>query len=309
MIDFHLAERELAEPGIGLRERWRRAAGIGVQGWTMPRQFGGAEADARATALAMEGLGYACEDGRLIGDLNAQVWGCQHPLARLGTDDQRRRHLPGLIDGSLIAARATIEPDAGPDALALATTARPRGDRYVLEGTKTHVAHAGEADLLLVLARLRGTHGIDGLCTFLVERDAPGLHAANGDVFLERCEVPASALLGRPGDGMAALSDALELGRIFLLAATVGAMDRELEAFLRYDVSDRVADMKLRVETARLLVHRIAWLIDRDQPIALETALLMLHMRETPDVQRAVIARLLGQGGSCPLPLSGCAPR
>src|SRR3712207_5210836 len=116
------------------RDAWRRCAEFGIQGLAVPAEYGGVGADALTIMVALEGLGYACTDNGLIFSLNAQMWACQTPIARFGTDEQKRRYLPGLADGSLVGAHAISEPGSGSDAFALTTSAQPRAGGYVLDG-------------------------------------------------------------------------------------------------------------------------------------------------------------------------------
>jgi alkylation response protein AidB-like acyl-CoA dehydrogenase len=116
-------------------EGWRACAEVGIQGLPVPEEYGGSGANATTIVLALEALGYGCEDNGLIFALNAQMWACEVPLVRFGSEEQKRRYLPGLCDGSAIGAQAMSEPEAGSDALSLTTTAERRGDSYIDERT------------------------------------------------------------------------------------------------------------------------------------------------------------------------------
>lgn len=310
VVDF--ARRELAGParddGRLDRGRWRACAGLGIQGLPVAAEHGGSGADAMTTVVALEALGYGCADTGLIFSLNAHMWACAYPIQRAGTEEQRRRYLPGLCDGSLVGAHAMTEPGSGSDAFALATTATRDGDGYVLRGSKTFVTNAPDADLLLVFATTDRARPLAGVCAFLVERETPGLAVGRplrkmgletspiAEVFLEGCRVPASAMLGVPGAGVALFTAAMERERGFILASAVGTMERDLERCVAYArerrqfgrpigafqaVSHRVVDMRLRLETARLLVRQLAWRVDRGLPVALESALVKLHLSES----------------------------
>src|SRR5207248_813737 len=115
------------------RETWRKCADLGLLGLPVPSEYGGAGADTVTIAAALEGLGYGCSDNGLIFSVNAQIWSCEVPIVRFGTDAQRRRYLPGLCDGSLIAAHGMSEPDSGSDAFALRTTAKETDGGWVLD--------------------------------------------------------------------------------------------------------------------------------------------------------------------------------
>jgi hypothetical protein len=301
-------QRELTCPaGDDPRAAWRRCAEIGIQGLAVPVEYGGTGAGALTTIVAMEALGFGCADNGLLFAINAQMWACQYPIARFGTPAQKERYLPGLGDGSLIAAHAMTEPESGSDAFALRTTARRNGDRWVLHGSKVFVTNAPIADLFLVFATIDRRRAFGGLCAFLVPRAAPGLTvgpaarkmgldtSGMAELFLEDCEVPEDALLGKTGMGMAIFSAAMQRERSLILATTIGTMERSLQRCLDHAkerrqfgqpigkfqlVASRLVDMKLRLETARLLLYRLGWLIDHGRPSDLDAALVKLHLSE-----------------------------
>jgi alkylation response protein AidB-like acyl-CoA dehydrogenase len=309
------AQRELAgdvvardhEGGFD-RDAWRKLAEFGIHGLPAPKEYGGSEADTLTQVLAMEALGYGCRDNGLLFSLNAHLWACQHPVARFGTPEQKERFLPGLVDGTLIAAHGMSEPSSGSDAFALRTTAVADGDDYVLSGSKIWCTNGPVADLFLVFATLDRAKGFAGLCAFLVERGTPGftvgppIHKMGlrtspmSELFLDDCRVPASNLLGRRGGGMVVFTSSMDRERSLILACSVGTMERNLERTIEHArtrvqfgspigkfqaVSHRVVDMKLRLETARLLLYRLAWLMDRERPVGLDSALVKLHLSES----------------------------
>lgn len=307
------AQRELSTQPMPVdtdgfpREAWKRCAAFGIQSLPLPTEHGGSEADVLTLMAAMEALGYGCSDNGLLFALGAHMWACQDPIVKFGTDDQRRRWLPGLGDGSLIAAHAMSEPESGSDALSLRTTAIRVDDGFVLNGSKTFVTNAPAADLFLVFATLDRDRGFFGVSSFLVPRDTPGLTvgaplhkmglatAPMAEVFFDDCRVPADALLGRAGGGMMVFTHGMERERSLILACTVGTMQRSLERTVEHAktriqfgapigknqaVSHRIVDMSLRLETARLMLHRLGWLHDKGKPSAYDAALVKLHLSE-----------------------------
>jgi alkylation response protein AidB-like acyl-CoA dehydrogenase len=289
------------------RDAWSKCADFGLQGLPVPAEYGGAGADVTTTVAALEGLGYACTDNGLIFSLNAQMWSCELPILIFGSEEQKRKHLPRLCDGSLIAAHGMTEPESGSDAFNLSTTATRDGDGYVLDGSKTFVTNASEAGLFVLFATTDRSLGIGGLCAFLVERHTAGVTIGKplskmglrtspmNEVFFESCRVGPEHVLAEPGSGMAVFNSSMRWERSLILAASLGTMQRQLERCLAYgrerrqfgrpigsfqSVSNRIVDMKLRVETARLLVYRLAWLMDEGQASALESALAKLYVSE-----------------------------
>ncbi|HWT26001.1 MAG TPA: acyl-CoA dehydrogenase family protein [Solirubrobacteraceae bacterium] len=299
---------QLEAAGEFPRAAWDRCAAFGLQGLPIPPEYGGLGADPISIILALEALGYGCEDNGLIFSINAQLWACETPIVRFGTEEQKRRYLPGLADGSLIGAHAMSEPGSGSDAFALRTSAVRRGDAYVLDGGKTFVTNAPVADVFVVFATTDPSRGFAGLCAFLVDRDTPGLSLGRplgkmglktspmSEVFLDDCEVPADRLLGRPGGGMAVFNSSMEWERGCILASTVGSMQRQLERSIAYArerkqfgkpiganqaVSHRIADMKVRLEAARMLLYRLGWLMEQQRSSSLDTALTKLFLSES----------------------------
>jgi alkylation response protein AidB-like acyl-CoA dehydrogenase len=289
------------------REAWRKCAGLGLLGLPIPREYGGAGADAVTTMVALEALGYGCTDNGLIFSLNAQLWACETPIARYGTEEQKRRYLPGLCDGSLIAAHGMSEPGSGSDAFSMSTVAEPTDGGYVLNGSKTFVTNAPESDVFVVFATTDRTQGFAGVTGFVIENGTPGLTVGKplskmglrtspmSELFFEGCEVPQTCLLGKPGGGMAIFNSSMTWERSCILASTVGTMERQLERAIAYAqerrqfgqpiggfqaVAHKLVDMRLRLDTARLLLYRLGWLLDRGKPVALDSALVKLYLSE-----------------------------
>lgn len=298
------------------RALWRRCAEFGIQGLTVPADFGGGGYDVMTAVLVLEALGHACRDQGLLFSLHAHMWAVETPILRFGTDSQKARYLPGLCDGTLIGAHAMSEPDSGSDAFSLRTRAERRGDAYVLNGSKTFVTNAPVADVFVVFATVDRAKGMWGVTAFLVDRDAKGLSVGKkfekmglvtspiSEIYLEDCEVPAGNRLGREGQGAAIFNHSMAWERSCILASTVGAMARQLETCVRYAssrrqfgraigdfqlVSAKVADMKVRLETSRLLLYRAAWAQATGGNNALEGAMAKLYISEAA-VQSALDA-------------------
>ena len=141
-------------------EAWKRCAAFGIQGLPIPAEYGGAGADALTIVIAMEALGYGSRDNGLIFSLNAQMWSCEIPIVRFGTEEQKHRYLPGLCDGSVIGVQCMTEPDTGSDAFNLTATAVRKDGRYVLNGAKTFITNAPDRGRL---RRLRVDRQVQGL--------------------------------------------------------------------------------------------------------------------------------------------------
>jgi L-prolyl-PCP dehydrogenase len=304
-LDQDLAKRE--ETGEFSARAWRACAKFGIQGLPVPAELGGGGADILTTVLVMEGLGHGCHDNGLIFSLNAQLWSLELPLVKFGTPAQQQAYLPGLMSGDLIGVHAMTEPDSGSDAFSLRTRAERRDDGYVLNGTKLYITNAPVSDVVLVFAAQPERPRMAGISAFLVEKGTPGFTVTRGldkmglrtspmgEVVLDDCFVPAGNRLGREGAGMGVFNSAMAWERSCILASALGAMQRQLEACVEYtrvrkqfgqpigkfqSVSNKVADMYLRLEAARLLVYRAAWLGQQGKPVVAEAAAAKLFTSE-----------------------------
>lgn len=311
-VEFALGElnaghRERERAGEFSRGNWEKCAEFGVQGLPMPEQFGGTGADILTTMLVMEGLGYGCRDLGLLFALNAQMWSVQMPILHFGSDTQKQRWLPDLCSGKVIGAHGMTEPDSGSDAFSLKTRAVRRDGGYVLNGSKIFVTGAPVCDMALVFATLDPSRGQWGISAFIVERNTPGFTlggemdkmglrtAPMGELVLTDCYLPESCRLGPEGVGVSLFNSSMEWERSCILASHVGAMEYQLERAVQYakdrrqfgqpigkfqSVSNRIAGMKVRLETARLVLYKVAWLKKMNLPATVEAAIAKTYLSE-----------------------------
>jgi alkylation response protein AidB-like acyl-CoA dehydrogenase len=290
------------------RENWKKCAQMGILGLAVPEEYGGSATDILTTMLVMEGLGYGCRDNGLIFAMNAQMWSVQHPILTFGTEAQKRKYLPGLCGGELIGAHGMSEPDSGSDAYSLRTRAERTTQGYVLNGTKMFVTNAPVADIALIFATVNPAKGPGGITAFLVEKGTPGLRVSRniekmglrtspmGELILDDCVLPVESRLGPEGAGPSIFNSSMEWERSCILGGHIGAMERQLEDCIRYvrerrqfgqpigkfqSVANRIADMKLRLETARLLLYKVAWQKQMGKPAIMEAALAKLYLSES----------------------------
>jgi hypothetical protein len=289
------------------RESWKKCAALGIQGLPVPEEYGGSGSDPLTIMLCMEALGYGCRDNGLIFSMSAHMWSCEIPIVKFGTDAQKRRYLPGLSDGSLVGVQAMTEPGSGSDAYSLATSAVKRDGFYILNGEKTFVTNAPMADIFIVFASSDGRKGFGALSAFIVEREARGLTVGRpfhkmglrtspmSDVAFSDCEVREENLLAGPGAGMAIFNSSMEWERSCILASAIGTMQRQLERCTSYaqerhqfgraigkfqGVSHKVVDMRLRLETARLLLYQQGWRKSQGKSSPLDAAMVKLYLSE-----------------------------
>ena len=305
-LDADLARRD--KDGEFSADLWKKCAEFGVQGMPFPSEYGGQDVDLLTTLLVMEGLGYACKDSGLLFALNAQMWSVQMPIFRSGSDEQKKKYLSKMCSGEWIGAHAMSEPDSGSDAFGLKTTAERSGDHYVLNGTKTFVSSAPAADLFVTFATVDKAKGFMGVTPFIVERGFDGVSVGQpiskmglktapfAEVFFADCRVPVENRIGKEGGGAAVFNDSMEWERGCILAHYVGAMQRQLETCIAYakerqqykrpigkfqSVSNKIADMKVRMETSRLLLYQMAWKKMQEGQAPVEAAVAKLHLSES----------------------------
>lgn len=289
------------------REGWSRCAELGIQGLPVPVEYGGRGKELSSTIAAMEGLGYGCADNGLIFAINASMWTNAIPILRYGTEDQKKRYLPGLCGGQLVGANGASEVEAGSDIFSMQTIAEKRGDRWVLNGRKTWVTSGPVADLFVCYATSDPARGVMGISAFIIPRDTPGFRVVRsipklgvrtvpmGELALEDCTLPAESLLGREGRGAEVFNCSMEWERGAILASALGTMRRQLERCIAHvksrkqfgqpigkfqAVANKVVEMAVRLETCRPLVYKIGWLKDQGKDATLEAAMAKLHVSE-----------------------------
>jgi alkylation response protein AidB-like acyl-CoA dehydrogenase len=304
-LNFNLIEND--RNGIFNRQGWKKCGEMGILGLPIPTEYGGMGQDTLTTVGALERLGYSCRDNGLVFSLNAHLWTVCMPLVAFGTDEQKRKWLPGLCNGDLIGGNAMSEPDSGSDAYALRTTATQKGDKYILCGSKTFVTNGPVADVIVTFATVDKSKGLSGISTFLVEKssvgfsvakklDKMGLHTSPmAELFFDECEVPESNRLGTEGAGSSVFTHSMMWERGCILASAVGSMQRLLKTCIHYAkqrkqfgqpiskfqlIASKIVDMKLRLETARYMLYKSAYQLGIGRTATLEAALAKLHISE-----------------------------
>ena len=289
------------------RRSWDKCGDFGIPGLPVPEADGGLGKDPLSTAYALETLGYACRDNGLLFSLNAHMWTCVMPLVAFGTAEQKKRFLPGLCAGKLIGGNAMSEPEAGSDAYKLRTVARKQGDSYTINGSKIWTTNGTVADVIVVFANVSPDRDPRGVSAFLVETDTPGFTVTRkvekmglrtspmAELHLSDCTVPEENRLGKEGAGPALFTHSMTWERGLILASAVGAMQRQLEACVRYAserkqfgeaigkfqlVGQRLVHMKRRLEEARAALYRVAWLKTRRKSGIMEAAMAKLCISE-----------------------------
>ena len=279
-------------------EMFAQMGELGFWGLTTPEEYGGAGLGNLALSVVLEEINRACASTGVTLSVHCSLVGS--PLRRFGTEEQKATWLPKLATGEVIGAYCLTEPNAGSDAAALETTAVKDGDDYVLSGTKLFVTNGDWANLFIVYARTDPEASkTRGITAFLVPRDAAGLSvgkkekktgirgSSTTEILLENVRVPATNILGELNRGFHLAMDTLDGGRIGIAAQAIGIGRACVEASVKYAaereqfgqpigrfqaVQWKIADMATQIDAARLLMHKAAWLRDRDEPCNLLAA-------------------------------------
>jgi butyryl-CoA dehydrogenase len=308
------AEREIVPIAHDLDEREEyprqsvaKMGELGLLGMLVPEEYGGAGTSTLDYVLAMEEVSWADASHSVVVSVNNSLV-CE-PIVRFGTDEQKRRYLPALAQGTYVGAYCLSEPTSGSDASNMSTAARLDGDAYVLNGTKSWITNGGEAGLYLVYALTNpDVVKARGITAFLVPADTPGLRpgarekklgiraSSTTQIFFEDCRVPLDAVIGKVDEGFRIAMATLDGGRIGIGAQALGIAQRAFDESVRYardreafghpiaefqGLQWRLADMATRIESARLLVYRAARMKDAGAAFSKEASMAKLAASET----------------------------
>jgi butyryl-CoA dehydrogenase len=288
-------------------ENHERLAEIGFVGLPFPQQFGGGGKPLLTCALAWEELARACPSTFLSSGIGCLLPGMAVNL--FGSGEQKQKYLGGLARGEKIPAWAVTEPQTGSDTAAIKTEARHGGTAYVLNGTKAFVTNGPIADWVVVVAVTDpGAAPNQKLSAFLVETGTPGLSVGlpldklgargspTSDLVLQNCSLPGSQLLGEEGKGYALVEKINQFGRLSSAAYSLGVSQASLEEAIQYaqkrqafgrpianfqEISFKVADMQMLVDTGRLLFYRAAWMMDEGMDADSDLSIAKLFLSES----------------------------
>ena len=287
-------------------ETVRKMAKNGMMGITVPKEYGGAGADNVSYAMAVEELSKHCGTTGVI--VSAHTSLCCAPILEHGTEEQKRKYLPGLASGEKIGAFGLTEPNAGTDAAGQQTTAILEGDNYILNGSKIFITNAGYADVYVILAMTDKSKGLRGISAFIVEKEYEGFSvgkkelkmgirgSSTSELIFTNCKVPKENLLGKNGKGFSLAMKTLDGGRIGIAAQALGLAQGALDETVKYtkerkqfgrsiskfqNTQFQLASMDTITEAARLLVYKAAYLKDQNIRYSKEAAMAKLFASET----------------------------
>lgn len=302
-----LTERDLK--GEFDLEGWMACASFGIQGILVPKKYGGRfeNPDVLTAVIALEALGYACKDAGLCFSLSSQIWPVQTAIEEFGSEEQKKRFLPEMCQGKLIACHAVTEPESGSDAYNLSTTAQKVEGGYILNGKKHLITSAPVSNRALVFAVTNDAYKEWGISAFFVDASSPGYSCVMkhkmglrtvpiGEIEFNDCFVPDEDRIGGEGAGMSIINFSFEYDRSFILAANLGMLKRQLEENISYakkrlykgkpigklhPVQSRIADIKMKHDLAQLLLYKIAWLKENKLPGVMEASMFKLFLSES----------------------------
>lgn len=299
------AQKELA-PGLAERDEkeeysralYDAAGALGLTGICFPEKYGGADGDYISYILASEEI--ACVDDCVATGYSASVSLCAWPIFQYGTEEQKQKYLVPLASGETLGAFGLTEPNAGTDASAQQTVAVLNGDHYVLNGSKIFITNGGDAETYVVFAMTDKSKGLKGISAFILEKGMPGFtfgkkehkmgirSSQTMELVFQDVKVPKENLLGTEGTGFKIAMATLDGGRIGVAAQALGIAQAALDHAIKYSkervqfgkpiasnqaIAFMLADMATKLDAARLLTYRAAYLKNEGLPYSKEAAM------------------------------------
>ncbi len=306
------AQRELAPAAAELDEKAEfparhlpKLAELGFMGMMISTRWGGSGLDTLSYVLALEEVSAGCASTAVTMSVNNSLY-CG-PIEKYGNDAQRERCLIPFAQGKKLGAYCLSEPGTGSDAANQQTVALRKGNHYILNGRKNFITNGPYADAMIVFAMTDKDKRHKGISAFIVDKSFPGFSvgkvekklgirsSATSEIVLDDCEVPAENLLGAEGQGFAIAMNTLDHGRIGIATQALGISRAAFEHAVRYSrereafgkpigdfqaIQWMLADMAMKLDAARLLIHRAAWLKDRGESCTKEAAMAKLFASE-----------------------------
>ena len=278
---------------------------LGMMGIPFPKEYGGAGGDVLSYILTVEELSKVCATTGVIVSAHASLGA--GAINDFGTEEQKQKYLVPLAKGEKIGAFGLTEPGAGTDAAGQQTVAVLEGDHYVLNGSKIFITNGGVADIFVIFAMTDKKQGTRGISAFIVEKDFPGFSigkvedklgirgSSTTELIFENCIVPKENLLGKEGKGFSMAMKTLDGGRIGIAAQALGIAEGAYEEAIKYMKERKqfgrnlgafqglqwiVAEMDTKIEAARHLVYKAAWLKQNKLPYSVEAARAKLFAAE-----------------------------
>ena len=280
------------------RKQYDKMGELGLTGICYPEEFGGSGADYLSYILAVEEMSRADDSAGVT--LSASVSLCAWPISAFGTEEQKKKYLTPLCEGKKMGAFGLTEANAGTDAASQKTVAVLNGDHYVINGSKVFITNAGEAEIYVVLAMTDRSKGLKGITAFIMEKGMPGFTfgkkekklgiraSQTMELAFNDVKVPVANRLGAEGEGFKIAMQTLDGGRIGIAAQALGIAQAAMDYAIAYSkervqfgkpisanqaISFKLADMAMKLDAARLLTYRAAYLKENHKPYSKEAAM------------------------------------
>jgi isovaleryl-CoA dehydrogenase len=304
------------------RDLWPKLGAMGLLGITVEEAYGGAGLGYLAHCVAMEEISRASAAVGLSYGAHSNL--CVNQIRRFGTEEQKRRYLPGLISGEHLGALAMSEPGAGSDVVSMKLRAVDQGDHFVLTGNKMWITNGPGADVLVVYATVDPNLGSRGITAFLIERGMAGFSTAQKldklgmrgsdtcELIFDGCSVPRSHVLGGVGQGVKILMSGLDYERVVLAAGPLGLMQACLDVVMPYVherrqfgapigtfqlMQGKVADMYTTMNACRAYVYAVAQACDAGRSSRFDAAGCILYAAEKATWMASEAIQALGGNG------------
>ncbi|NMZ43640.1 MULTISPECIES: isovaleryl-CoA dehydrogenase [Pseudomonas] len=301
---------------------WRTFGDLGLLGITVGEEYGGAGLGYLAHAVAMEEISRGSASVALSYGAHSNL--CVNQIHRNGSAAQKARYLPSLVSGEHVGALAMSEPNAGSDVVSMKLRAERRGDRYVLNGSKTWITNGPDAHTYVIYAKTEPEKAAHGITAFIVERDWKGFSRGSKfdklgmrgsntcELFFDDVEVPEDNVLGEVNGGVKVLMSGLDYERVVLAGGPVGIMQACLDVVLPY-VHDRkqfgqsigefqliqgkVADLYTGLNASRAYLYAVAQACDRGETTRKDAAGVILYTAEKATQMALEAIQILGGNG------------
>jgi isovaleryl-CoA dehydrogenase len=304
------------------RDLWPKMGALGLHGITVEEEFGGAGMGYLAHVVALEEVSRASGSVGLSYGAHSNL--CVNQIRRNGTPEQKRRHLPHLISGQHVGALAMSEAGAGSDVVAMSTRAERKGDRYLINGTKSWITNGTEADVLVVYAKTNPAAGARGITAFLIEKGMPGFRpgrkldklgmrgSPTAELIFKDCAVGRESVLGQPDEGVSVLMSGLDYERLVLAGGPLGIMQACLDAVIPYVherkqfgqaigefqlMQAKLADMYTSLSACRAYVYAVARASDHGRIDRMDSAGVILYAAEHATQMALQAIQALGGNG------------
>lgn len=301
------------------KDNFKKMAERGLLGLIFPKEYGGSGLDMVSYCVAMEEIAKACGSTATIN--------LSHVLSTLtlylfGNEKQKENYLKPMIKGEKIGAFAITERGGGSDILSIQTGAKVKEDGYVINGVKSYITNAKQADIYIILTSTDKTKGSKGLSAIIVEKETEGISFGKtedligmrgislGEIIIKECSVPKENLLGSEGDGFKITLSSIDRGRIALSAIGVGIAQACLDASIDYSkkrsqfgkslseyqsIQSMISDMSTEIQAARLLTYYAGSLVETKSRFTMEASMAKLYSSET--AMRAALNAVQIHGG------------